>query len=100
MQSTTNQRTQTHPPVPIYFKESFTTNTKIYYVYPDWTLYQFESALKPLIAIDFAIETAFVLVLMGQPCGENGDPIPQLDGINLADLWEPELNIGFYIRRQ
>jgi hypothetical protein len=99
MQST-NQRT--HPPVPIYFKESFTTNTKIYYVYPDWSLYQFESALKPLIAIDFAIESgAFVLVLMGQPCGENGDPIPQQDdGIKLADLWEPELNIGFYIRRQ
>lgn len=98
MLSATNQRTQTYAPVPIYFKEVLTTNTKIYYVYPDWTLAQFEAALKPLISIDFEIEGAFVLVLMGQPGGENGDPIPQLDGIKLADLWEPELNIGFYIR--
>lgn len=95
-----NQRTQTHAPVPIYFKEVLTTNTKIYYVYPDWTLAQFEAALKPLISIDFEIESgAFVLVLMGQSSGENGDEIPRLDGIKLADLWEPELNIGFYIRR-
>ena len=100
MQSTTNQR-QTYAPISVYFKEAYTANTKHYLVYPDWTLYQFETALKPLITIDFAIESdTFVLVLMGQPCGENGDPIPQLDGIKLADLWEPELNIGFYIRRQ
>jgi len=90
---------QTYAPVPVYFKEILTTNTQIYYVYPDWTLAQFKAALKPLISIDFEIESdAFVLVLMGQPDGENGDPIPQLDGIKLADLWEPELNIGFYIR--
>jgi hypothetical protein len=97
MQSTTNQR-QTYAPVSVYFKEAFTTNTKNYTVYPDWTLNQFRDAMKPLITIDFGID-AFNLVLVGQPGDENGDPMPHSNEIFLKDLWKPDLNIAFYIRR-
>ena len=94
-----NQR-QTHAPVSVYFKEAFTANTKNYIIYPDWTLNQFEVAITPLIAIDFDIGLDdFVLVLVGQPDGENGDPISQSNHILLQDLETPDLNIAFYIRR-
>jgi len=92
---------QTLKPVPVYFKEAFTTNTKTYLVYPDWSLSQFYSAIRPLIAIDFATDTDdFVLVPVGQPNSENGEPLDnQSNDILLKDLWTPELNIAFYIRR-
>jgi hypothetical protein len=98
MQSNNNNYL-TIPPVYVYFKEAWTTNTKSYLVYPDWTLNQFRDAIKPIIAIDFGFD-AFDLVRVGQPSGENGDPIPQSNEIFLKDLWTSELTISFYIRRQ
>jgi hypothetical protein len=96
-----NNQQQTHAPVSVYFKEAFTTNTKNYIVYPDWTLNQFEAALRPLIAIDFDIELDdFFLVLVGQPDCEDGVPMLMSDDLLLLDLGTPELNIAFYIRRR
>jgi len=85
-------------PVPVYFKEAFTINTKTYLVYPDWTLNQFRDSMKPLIAIDFGFD-AFDLVPTGQLSAENGSPLPQSNEILLKNLWTPELKIAFYIRR-
>ena len=94
-----NNNTITIPPVYVYFKEAFTNNRKYYLVYPDWTLNQFRDAMKRLVAIDFGFD-AFEFVLVGQPEGENGEPIPQSNEIFLKDLWSSELTISFYIRRQ
>ncbi len=101
MQPNNNNNMQnTMNPVPVYFKEAWTTNTKIYLLYPDWTLNQFRDALKPLIAIDFNMEPdEFDLIHVGQAGSENGDPCPHSNDIKLKDLWTPQLNIGFYIRR-
>jgi hypothetical protein len=55
--------------------------------------------MKPLIAIDFGFD-AFEFVLVGQPEGENGNPMPQSNEIKLKELWTSELMIAFYIRRQ
>lgn len=99
MQSNNTQRTL--EPIPIYFKKAWSTNTKTYLVYPDWTLNQFRDALKPLIAIDFNLNLdneSFELVHMGQLEGENGNTFPQSNEIKLKDLWSSQLNIGFYIR--
>ena len=86
-------------PVPVYFKEAFTINTKTYLVYPDWTLNQFRDAMKPIIAIDFGFD-AFDLVQTGQPSSENGEPLQESNDIKLKDLWTSELTIAFYIRHQ
>lgn len=99
MQSNNNNNMSTFKPVSVCFKEAWTENTKTYQVYPDWTLNQFRDALKPLITIDF-ITDAFDLVPIGQASSENGSPLPQSNEIMLKDLWTPELNIAFYIRRQ
>jgi len=101
MQSNNNNNNNylTIPPVYVYFKEAWTTNIKSYLVYPDWTLNQFRDAMKPIIAIDFGFD-AFDLVQVGQPSGENGDPIPQSNDIKLKDLRTSELIISFYIRQQ
>ena len=95
-----NNIQNTMNPIPVYFKEAWTTNTKTYLVYPDWTLNQFRDAFKPLVAIDFHMEPdAFEFVLVGQPGSENGDPCPQSNEIKLKELWTSELMIAFYIRR-
>ena len=99
MQSNNNNNNAiSRDPVPIYFKEAWTENTKMYLVYPDWTLNQFRDAMKPIIAIDFGFD-AFDLVQTGQPSSENGEPIAQSNDIKLKDLYTSELMIAFYIRR-
>ncbi len=98
--SLNNNNYLTMPPVYVYFKEAWTTNTKTYLIYPDWTLNQFRDALKPLVSIDFDLESdAFEFVLVGQPEGENGLSLTQSNNIKLKDLWTQELNVAFYIRR-
>ena len=103
MQSTNNNdinMPQTIKPVEVYFKEALTVNTKMYIVYPDWTLMQFLLAIKPLISIDFGLNVnAFELVPVGQYAGERGPAVQQSNDITLHNLWSPNLHIGFYIRR-
>jgi hypothetical protein len=93
-----NNNARSRDPVPIYFKEALTNNTKIYLVYPDWTFEQFINALSPMIAIDFGFN-AFDLVLVGQEGDENGAVLQPLIDMKIVDLLSQTINIAFYIRR-
>lgn len=97
-QNNTNNNARSRDPVPIYFKEAFTNNTKIYLVYPDWSFNQFINALAPMITIDFGFNS-FDLVLVGQERDENGDVLRPLIDMKIVDLLSQTINIGFYIRR-
>ena len=95
-----NMQHRSFKPVAVYFKETFTTNTKLYQIYPDWTINQFINAISPIISIDFGIEPDdFELLDMGQDTCENGAALRQTDSILLRNIWTPELNVSFYIRR-
>ena len=85
-------------PVPMYFKEALTNNTKIYLVYPDWSFKQFVYALGPIIAIDFGFND-FDLVLVGQEGDENGAALQLLTDTQIVDLLSQNINIAFYVRR-
>ena len=98
MQSNNNNNARSRDPVPIYFKEALTNNTKMYLVYPDWSFNQFINALAPMIAIDFGFNS-FDLVLVGQAAGENGDALMPLIDMKIVDLLSQTINIAFYIRR-
>ena len=93
-----NNNTRSRDPLPIYFKEALTNNTKIYLVYPDWTFEQFINAMSPMIAIDFGFN-AFDLVLVGQEGDENGAVLQPLIDMKIVDLLSQNINIAFYVRR-
>ena len=97
-QNNTNNNARSRDPIPIYFKEALTTNTKNYLVYPDWSFNQFINALAPMIAIDFGFD-AFDLVLVGQEGDENGEALMPLIDMKIVDLLSQTINIAFYIRR-
>ena len=93
-----NNNARSRDPVPVYFKETLTANTKMYLVYPDWSFDQFINSLAPMIAIDFGFN-AFDLVLVGQAAAENGDALMPLIDMKIVDLLSHDINIAFYIRR-
>ena len=89
-------------PVNVYFKEAWTENTKVYKIYPDWTLNQFRDTLKPIIAQDFNLAPdAFEIVEAGKNAGENDQALAQSNDIRLQDLFNfnSNCNLVFYIRR-
>ena len=95
-----NMQQQSFKPVSVYFKEAFTSNTKMYQIYPDWTLNLFIYSVTPLISVDFGLElNAFELLDMGQELAEHGAALRPTDSILLRNMWTPELNVCFYIRR-
>ena len=86
-------------PVSVYFKKAMTEQTKTYLVYPDWTITQFQAAIRPLISIDFGIGMEdFELVPTGQELSENAAPIHWINDIKLYEIWTKQLCVGFYIR--
>ena len=89
----------TFKPVSIYFKMVLTDRVKNYLVYPNWTITEFQAALRPLIRIDFEInDPDFDLVPTGQDESENGSAMQLENDIKLYEVWTPQLCVGFYIR--
>ena len=94
-----NMQQHSFKPVAVYFKEVYTTNTKMYQIYPDWTLKTFINAISPIICIDFNMELdKFDIIEMGQEEEEGAFGLGEFDMI-LREFWTPELNVSFYIRR-
>ncbi len=88
----------TFKPVSVYFKMVQTEYTKNYLVYPNWTITEFQAALRPLIRIDFEINDNFELIPTGQDDSEDGTAIQLINAIKLYEVWTPQLCVGFYIR--
>lgn len=89
----------TFQPVPVYFKKVFTEQSKTYLVYPDWTITQFQAAIRPLISIDFNIESENIeLVETGQDDSENASAIQIINDTKMYEVWTSALNVSFYVR--
>lgn len=85
---------------PVYFKEAWTENSKIYQLNPEWSLCYMMDIMQQQLTIDFNLGDAdFVLVLAGQNAGENAEPIYRTNDISLQDILGRDLNGAFYIRR-
>ncbi len=81
-------------------KESFTSNRREYFVYPDWTFQQMASALSPLITTDFNVErTMFRLIPYGQEESEYGYDISRFEGVQIREHWATIAKMGFYLKR-
>jgi hypothetical protein len=88
--------------IPVSFKEVWGTDTKVYYINPQWNTKEFIQYITPFIETDFGISN-FELVLSGQnvPIPEMAQSLVISDNINLKyDVFRGQLNFtGFYIRK-
>jgi hypothetical protein len=98
----TNNDTNNRRPVSIYIKEAYTDSRKEYLVFTDWTVQQLAHALSPQIARDFNVDRdRFNLIPYGQDAAEEGSTINRFRyrGFLLRQLWNSELDMGFYLKR-
>jgi hypothetical protein len=88
--------------IPINFKEVWGTNTKTYYVNPEWSTRRLFEYIYPQVQLDFGTSN-FELVLTGQDVrvAEMAPALAINDNINLKnDILGPEMRlISFYIRK-
>ena len=89
-------------PIPVYFKEAWTCNTRYYLIEPNWTTLQLSIFLKNKILVDFEIDH-YEIVEAGQNIeGLPSESAPALNisnNILLNNLFDNLSNTAFYIRR-
>jgi hypothetical protein len=91
-------------PVPIIFKEVWTTHTHIFFLNPEWTITQFMFIIKPYVAIAFDTNH-FDIVETGQKIpGIPSEAAPKLEpsDMKLREKWgqNMQVSLSFYIRRR
>jgi hypothetical protein len=89
-----------YPPVEVYFKLARTTQTRMYMLYPNWTISDFKNIIKSRIYQDFNV-MQHELVETGQYMpGVDSEDMPALQTTHetLVSKYGPRLEISFYIR--
>lgn len=90
--------------IPVYFKEVFTTNRRLIYLNPNWSVSQLLDSVKPILETEFNCHRDNLEII---PSGQDLPGIPaeagkplKLSEEKIKQKWGNNLHIEFYIRRK